>query len=207
MQLQRIPRTIVCTWLRTARLPLDAVEAVVRRGEHDDEWPPAIAFDSFEATVKQLAGSFFHDDELTQDGRVGQARVAQLRKAVELDAVAEQRKTQADAEFQQRRQADEQHRQEVQRQADQRETALERDRAEKKRRAAEEDARKRKQSAQVETIEERTVEREDRAARATRIAAERDALQHERKAVAAKSRVADLDEKLEDTKAARKSTR
>jgi hypothetical protein len=205
MQLQQIPRTIVCTWLRTARLPFDAVEAVVRRGEHDVEWPPAIAFDSFEATVKQLAGSIFHDDELAQDGRVAQARVAQLRKAVELDAVAEQRKTQADVEFEQRRQADEQHRQQVQKQADQREAALERERAEKKRRAGEEDARKRNQAAQLEKAEEKKVEREDRAARATRISAERNALEQKRKAVAAKSRVTDLDDKLEDTKAARKS--
>ena len=205
MQLQRIPRTIVSTWLRTARLPLDAVEAVVRRGEHDVEWLPAIAFDSFEATVKQFAGSILHDDELTQDGRLAQARVAQLREAVELDAVAEQHKTQAEAEFEERRQADEQHREEVQKQADQREAALERERAEKKRRAADEDARKRKQAAQVEAVEERIVEREDRVARATRIVAERDALQHERKAVAAEGRVTDLDGKLEDTKAARKS--
>jgi hypothetical protein len=205
MQLQRIPRTIVSTWLRTARLPLEAVEAVVRRGERDVEWPPAIAFDSFEAAVKQLAGSILHDDELTQDGRLGQARVAQLRKAVELDAVATQRKAQADAEFQQRRQTDEQHRQEVERQAAQREATLERERAEKKRRAAEEDERKRKQAAKVETIEEKIVEREDRAARATRVAAERDALHHEREAVTAKSRVNELDDKLEKTKAARKS--
>jgi len=204
MQLQRIPRTVVCTWLRTARLPLDAVEAVVRRGDHDLEWPPAIAFDAFEATVKQFAGSIFRDDELVEDGRVGQARVAQLRKAVELDAVAAQRQAEADAEFAQRRQADEQHRREVQRQAEQREAALERDRVDEKRRVAEEDARKRKDAAQVETIEERIVEREDRAARATRIRAERDALQHERKAVAAKTRVKDLDEELQDTKAARK---
>jgi colicin import membrane protein len=205
MQMQRIPRTVVRTWLRTARLPLDAVEAVVRRGDHDVEWPPAIAFDAFEATVKQFAGSILHDDELVRDGRVGQARVAQLRKAVELDAVAAQRKADADAEFAQRRQIDEQHRREVQRRADQREAALERERVEEKRRVAEEDARKRKEAAQVETIEERIVEREDRVARATRIAAERDALQHERKAVAAKGRVKDLDEKLQDTKTARKS--
>ena len=205
MQLQQIPRTLVCTWLRTVRFPLDAVEAVVRRGEYDLEWPPAIAFDSFEATVKQLAGSILRDDELTRDGQVGQARVAQLRKAVELDAVAAQRKTEADAEFEQRRRADEQRRQEVQKQADQREVGLERERAEKKRRAAEDAARKRKQAAQVETIEERIVERQDRAARATRIAVEREALQHEREAVTAKARVTDLDDKLENTKAARKS--
>ncbi len=205
MQLARIPRTVVCTWLRTARLPLDAVEAVVRRGEHDVGWPPAIVFDAFEATVKQLAGSIMHDHELTQDGRVGQARVAQLRKAVELDAVAEQRKTQADAEFQQRRQADEQHRHDLQRQADQREAALERERAEQKRTAAQERARKRQRAAQVEAIEEKIVEREDRAARTTRIAAERDALQHERDALAAKGRVSDVADELESTKAARKS--
>jgi chromosome segregation ATPase len=205
MQLQQIPRTIVTTWLRTARLPLGAVEAVVRRGEHDIEWPPAIAFDSFEATVKQLAGSIFHDDQLTQDGQVAQARVAQLRKAVELEAVAEQRKAQADTELQQRRQIDEQRREAVQQQANQAETALERERAEKERRAAETDARKREQAAQVETVEEKIVEHEDRDARATRIAAERKALQREREAVTAKARVTNLDGKLKSTKAARKT--
>jgi hypothetical protein len=206
MQLQRIPRTIVCTWLRTARLPLDAVEAVVRRGEHDAEWPPAIAFDSFEATVKQLSGSIFHDDELTHEGRVAQARVAQLRKAAELDAVAAQRKTQAEAEFQQRRKTDEQQRREVQQEADQREAQLQRERAEKKRRADDEAARKRKRAAQVETAEDKIVEREERAARATRIAAERDALQREHDALAAKGRVSDLDQELEHTKAKRKTS-
>lgn len=205
MQLQRIPRTIVCTSLRTARLPLDAVEAVVHRGEHDGEWLPAIAFDSFEATVKQLAGSLLHDDELTREGRLAQARVAQLREAVELEAVADQYTARAEAEFEERRQTDEQHREEVQQQADRREAALARERAEDKRRAAEAQARKRKQAAQMEKVEEKIVEREDRVARATRIAAERDALQHERKAVAAKARVTDLDEALEETKAARKS--
>lgn len=204
-QLQRIPRTIVCTWLRAARLPLDAVETVVRRGHHDNEWPPTIAFDSFEATVKQVAGSLFGDNELAQEGQVAQARVAQLRKATELDAVAEHRKADADAEFQHRREADEQRREEVQKEADQRQAVLERERTEKKRRADNEDARKRNQAAQVETIEEKIVESEDRAARATRISAERDALQHERKAVAAKGRVTELEEKLEDTRSARKS--
>jgi hypothetical protein len=205
MQLQRIPRTFVCTWLRTARLPLTAVEAVVRRGEHDVEWAPALAFDSFEATVKQLAGSILHDAELAQEGQVAQARVGQLRKAVELDAVAEQRKTQADAEFEQRRHADEERRRQVEQQAAQREAALERERADKKRRVAEEDARKRNQAARVEAAEEKVVAREERAARATRIAAEREALEHERDAVAAKGRVTEIDEKLEDTKTARKS--
>ena len=205
MQLQRIPRTVVRTWLRTARLPLTAVEAVVRRGEHDAEWAPAIAFDSFEATVKQIAGSILRDEELAQEGQVAQARVGRLRNAVELDAVAEQRKAQADAEFRQRRQADEQRRREVERQTAEREAALERERAEKKRRADENERRKREQAAQVETVEDKMVARQDRAARATRVAAEREALQHEREAVGAKGVVTDIDEALEESKAARKS--
>jgi hypothetical protein len=206
MQLQRIPRTVVCTWLRAARVPFDAVEAVVRRGEHDAEWPPALAFASFEATVKQVAGSLLNDRELAEDGQLAQARVGQLRKAGELGAVAAQRKQQADAEFQTRRQKDEQQKREVARRAEEREAALEREHAAKKQTLAKEDAAKRQQAAKAEATEAKVVERQDRTARATRIAAERDALSKERKAVAAKAKVSDVDEKLEATKAARKSS-
>lgn len=205
MQLQQIPRTIVCTWLRAARVPLDAVEAVVRRGEHDVEWPPALAFASFEATVKVVAGSILNDVELAEEGQVAQARLGQLRKAGELDAIAAQRKEQADAEFLARRRADEEQRRRVEQQADEREAALERERESKKRRLAEEDARRRQQAAKAQATEEKIVDRQDRSARATRIAAEREALNEERQAVAAKSKVGDLDEELETTKAARKA--
>lgn len=206
MQLQRIPRTIVRTWLRTARLPLKAVESVTRRGPGQNVgWAPAIAFDAFEASVKQIAGSVLRDEELVQEGRLAQARVGQLRKAVELDAVAEQREAEADAEFRQRREADDQRRRQVEQETAQREAVLERDRQEKKRRAAEEERRKQEQVAKVEAVEEKVVARQERAAHATRISAERDALQHEREAVAAKTRTSKIDEELERTKAARKS--
>ena len=87
MQLHRLPRTAICGWLRATRLPLNAVEAIVRRGPHDVEWAPAITFDSFEATVKQLAGSFLHDAELVQEGEAQYRRVAQRRKTVATDPV------------------------------------------------------------------------------------------------------------------------
>jgi colicin import membrane protein len=205
MQLQRIPRSVVRTWLRTARLPLDAVESVARRGEHDVEWAPALAFDSFEASVKQIAGSILRDEELVQEGRVAQARVGQLRKAVELDALAEQRKAEADAEYQQRRAADEQRRRRVEQQAAAREAELEREQREKQRRLDEEQRRKREQAARVENLEEKVVEKQERAAKSTRISAEREALQHERDAVSAKKRVTNLDDKIEENKATRKS--
>ncbi len=205
MQLQHIPRTVVCTWLRTARLPLKAVESVARRGEQDAEWAPALAFDSFEASVKQIAGSIFRDEELVEEGKLAQARVGQLRKAVELDALAEQRKAEADAEYQQRRAADEQRRRQVEQEASQREAALEREKREKAQRLEEEQRRKREQAARVEQVEEKIVEKQERGAHKTRISAEREALQHERDAVAAKKRVTNLDDKIEDSKAARKS--
>ena len=69
-QLQEVPGTVVRTWLRVARLPLQAVEAVAHRGDHDAEWPPALAFESFEAQVKQVAGAVFRDRELLEDGRL-----------------------------------------------------------------------------------------------------------------------------------------
>jgi hypothetical protein len=205
MQLQRVSRTIVCTWLRAARVPLDAVEVVVRRGEQDDEWPPALAFASFEATIKQVAGSLLNDDVLAEEGQLAQARVGQLRKAGELRAAAAQRKQEADAEFVARRRADQEKRRRVDQEAERRENALEEEHAAEQRRVSAEDARKRKLAAGAQRAEEKAVERQDRAARAARVTAEREALRDERKAVAAKEKVSDLDEELEETKAARKS--
>jgi flagellar biosynthesis GTPase FlhF len=207
MQLQQIPRAIVCTGLGTARLPFAAVETLVRRREDGGgRWPLALAFDSFEASVKQVAGSLLHDDTLLEEGRLAEARVFELRKAAQLEAVAQQRKEQADANYKTRREADERQRREAKQRVAERESALERERQEKKRRA-EQDAQKRNRLAeQLEQAEEKAVEHQDRAARAAAIAAERDALRQERAAVAGKNRVAELDDAIAETKSARKSS-
>src|SRR3954451_15404464 len=132
--LQEVPRTVVRAWLRGARLPLQAVEAVVHRGEHDTEWPPKLAFDSFESQVKQVAGSVLRDDDLVREGRLIQAKVEQLRKAATLETIAERREATAAAKFDARREAAEERRQRVERDAQRRTEAAERDAQQKKQR-------------------------------------------------------------------------
>jgi hypothetical protein len=204
-QLQEIPRTVVRTWLRAARLPLQAVEAVVHRGEHDQEWPPVLAFDAFESQVKQLAGSALHDDELLEEGRLIQAKVAQLRKAAELETVAERREAIAAAKFEARRETAEQRRRRVEREATQRERALERDAAAKKQQVEQEAQRKKQQAARADAASRKAVARQERAAASTRIAAERESLRKEKAAAAAKARAVNADRKIRATKATRRS--
>jgi hypothetical protein len=83
MRLQTIPRTVVRSSLRATRLPLNAAEAVFRRGDRETARAPASAVEAFEATVKRLAGSILRDDQLVQEGRMQEVRAAEQRKALE----------------------------------------------------------------------------------------------------------------------------
>lgn len=202
---QSIPRTIVRTYVDAARLPLGLAESILRRGDTSGDWAPALAFEAAEASVKQVIGSFLRDPELIEEGRLIQAKVAQLRKAAEFDILADQQKTQADAEYQQRKQADEAARNQVVQQAEQRERALDQEKARRKQEAAE-TARKQAESARkIEAEQQKAVTRQARAARAAELTAEQKALADERKAAVAAENVLDLDRALRTTKAARKA--
>ncbi|MDQ1521089.1 MAG: hypothetical protein QOI55_2162 [Actinomycetota bacterium] len=204
-QLQDIPRTVLRTWLRAARLPLRAVEVVVHRGERDQEWPPVLAFESFEAQVKQLAGSALHDEELVAEGRLIQAKVAQLRKAAELETVAERREAIAAAKFEARRETAEQRRRRAEREATQRERALARDATAKKQQVARDAERKKQQAARADAATRKAVARQERTAASTRIAVERESLRKEKAAAQAKARAVNAERKIHATKATRRS--
>ena len=91
MQIQHFPGAVVRASLGIARLPLTAVETIAGRSQDGAAWPPALVFESFKSGAKQVAGSLLGDDTLVEEGRLGQAKVAQLRKAAEMEAVAAQR--------------------------------------------------------------------------------------------------------------------
>ena len=202
--IQTIPRTIVRSYLKLGRLPLDAAGSVLNRKGAED-WAPALVFDSVEATVLQTVGSFLNDDELVTQGRLAEARVAQLRRAAELEAQAEAKRTEADAEYRERIETDQERRQRIEREADQREQALAQQKAEKKR-AVDEKARQQAEAARkIEASQQKAVAKQDRAARAKRVEAEQEALQDEKRAVQADQAVVDLDKAIRTTKAVRKS--
>jgi hypothetical protein len=193
MELKEIPRTWVRSYVQLVRLPLTAAERVVKPAE-PEVWPPAVAFDALEAGIKQFAGTVLRDNELVEEGRVKQAKVSAARRAVELEADAEQRE-----------QRDEQLREQVRQEADRPEDELARQRAERQRKADEEARRKEQAAAKAEQAADKVIARQDRAARSTKVRAEREALAKEKTAAAAKSDVLALDAELEATKAVRKA--
>lgn len=202
MRLQAIPRTAVRTYLRAARLPFTAVGALLRP-DKQQEWPPMLAFETFEASVKQFVGTVLRDEELVHEGRLAKTKVAQLRKAVELDTIGEQQRAQADAEFEQRRVADAQRREELQRQAAERDAALNRQKTEENRRV-DDKARKRAEAVrETQAVRDKEVAKQQRAARSTRVRAERRALSTARRSAAAHNDVTRIDSELQRTRARR----
>jgi hypothetical protein len=203
--LQTIPRTFVRNYLQAARLPLTVAESVLKRGQDTDDWGPTLAFSAVEATVLQKVGSLLGDEDLVTQGRLAEARVTQLRRAAQLEAEAEAKRSEADADYSERIESDEERRRRIAAEADQREEAVARDAAQKKA-AADAKARKQAESARkIEAAQEKAVSKQERAARKTRIDAEQQALAEERRAAAAGAAVLDLDAALETTKAVRKS--
>jgi hypothetical protein len=203
--LQTIPRTFVRNYLQAVRLPLTVAETVLKRGQETEEWGPTLAFDAVEATVLQKVGSFLRDEDLVTQGRLAEARVTQLRRAAELEAKAEAKRTEADAEYRERVETDEERRRRIAAEADQREAAVaaEQDR---KKAAADRKAREQAEAARkIEAAQQKAVTKQERNARKTRIEAEQSALADERRAAAAEEAVLDLDAALATTKAVRKS--
>ncbi|MCU1428723.1 MAG: hypothetical protein JWL83_2723 [Actinomycetia bacterium] len=211
MQLQdhlhRIPSTMIRTWLHATRLPLRAAELVARRHDNDAPWPPSLAFESLEAQVKQVAGAVLRDDDLVREGFLIQARVAELRKAAELETVAQARRAAAAANHQTQQEKADQRRQRIEAETAARKRELERQRAAKRTELDREAQRKQTLAARETAASRKAVERQERAAARTRIATEREALRKERAATTAKKRAVNTDKKIRATKAARRATR
>lgn len=202
-----ITRTVVRTWLRTARLPLTLAESTLHRGEHATEWPPSLAFGSFESGVKQVVGALTRDAELTNEGRLERAQVTQLRQAAELDAAAEVKKDEADAELRRKEAQDEERLQRIEEQAQARREAAEAD-AQAARREAEARAARRETTARkAEAATEKSVARAARSARAGKVAVEKKAIAKKRTAVTAAKDAAKADGRLDHAKTARRNTK
>src|SRR5947209_19268004 len=102
MNIQAFPRTLISGYLSAARLPLDVVARA--RGQRDNEqWAPTLAFEGFEAGVQTVLGSLLRDETLVEHGRLRQAKVAQLRRAAQLETIADTSRAQAQEKFTERR--------------------------------------------------------------------------------------------------------
>jgi hypothetical protein len=205
MERNTFPRTLVKTYLCGLRLPLSGLEAITGHRE-DDTWPPALAFEGFEAGAKVVAGSVLRDPTLVDEGHIQQAKLSELRRATELEVEAEQVRAAADAQAQARVEQADRRREQADEEAEQRKRAA----AARQRKAQQEAKRRQAQRAQAvakaDAAREKRVARTERTTRSRTVAAESAALARERRAVAAADKVATLDRAIQQKKTTRKSS-
>jgi flagellar biosynthesis GTPase FlhF len=203
-QLKTVPRTVVGAYLRAARLPLTVAERIAKQ-QGNAQWPPALAFESVEAGVETVLGAFLKDDALVDKGRLRQAKVAQLRKAAELETVAEQARAEADQTFEQRREQAQVKRAAAERTAETREQQLEREARQREQAAEQKAAKKATAAREAAQAQEKAIRRQERVAKAEALSKESEALGAAKKAVDAEETVAVIEDTLDGTKEARKT--
>ena len=205
MQLTTIPRTVVKVTLDGLRLPLTTAERIAGQAENP-AWPPSVMFEGFEAGAKQFAGALLRDSDLVEEGRIQQAKVAELRRAVELEVKAEQTREQANAHLAAERERAERDRVQAEQQARQREQAIERDKRAAEQKVAAEAQRAEQAIDAVDRARQKKLAAEERNARLAKVEAESAALAKQRDAVASAEQVARLANAAEAKKAKRKSS-
>lgn len=204
MNVQTLPRTVVTTYLSVARLPLKAIARV--SGQTDNEqWPPTLAFEGFEASVETTLGSLLRNDPLLESGRVRQAKVAQLRKAAQLEAVADTKRELAQQEVREARETAAAKRKKATQRAEQREQQIERDAEQRKAQADQKATKQAAAARQTKAAQETVIERRERAATAHALAEESDALKAQQEALDAAETVEVIDESIEGAKEDRKT--
>jgi hypothetical protein len=202
---QLLPRALVSGYLRVARLPLTAVERVAKQ-QDNEQWPPALAYESFEAGVETTVGSLLRDPALVERGRLRQAKIAQLRKAAELGTLAEQEQVQAEEKLGQRREQVAEQRKETARRAEQRKQDLERQAELHERKVKEKAAKKAATARKVKATQDKVIDRQARTAKAGALKSEARALSLAKEAIDAEETVQVIDESIEGTKVARKTS-
>jgi hypothetical protein len=201
---RELPRLVTGAYLRAARLPVTAVGRLTGQNGND-QWGPAIAFESFEAGVESVVGSVLRDEMLLDSAKLRRAKISQLRQANNLEAVAEQKRRQADETFETRRDQAEHKRQQAATQAKKREEKLEQQAAEKERKAKQQAAKKAAAARQTKVKQDEVIDRQERAAKLSALEAESQALSAAKEAIDAEQTVEVIDETLDGQKEARKS--
>lgn len=203
-KVRAVPRTVVGAGLGLARLPVSAA-ALATRQRANEEWPPALAFEGFEAGVETVVGSLLRDETLVERGRVRQAKVAQVRKAMQLETVADQQRERADEEFRTRQERAEQQRQQAEARAETREQQVEQEAARREQQVRKSAAKKAAANRQVKAKQDETLRRQERAGKAEALTEEAEAIAAQKEALEAQETVEVIDESIEGTKAARQT--
>jgi hypothetical protein len=202
--LRTVPRTAVHSYLRVLRSPLTVVERIARQ-QDNGIWPPALAFEGFEASVETVTGSLLRDATLSENGRLRQAKVAKLREAGELKTVAKVEESQARAAEQQRQAEISAQRERAVQQAAERKTSIKKQAAAKRSKVDAATATKKSAARAQQKAQDKVIERRDRASRSEALKAESKAIDLTASAIEADETAELIDVTLEGAKAARKT--
>jgi len=200
-----VPRGVVGTYLRAGRLPLTVAERIARK-QGDEKWAPTVAYEQLQAGVETQFGKFLRDEELATKGRLRGEKVAQLKRAAKLETIAEGEREVADESFERRREQAERKKVEAERKADKREQELERQAQVRERKAQEKAAKKASAAQELKQQQDKAIERRERVAKSQALAKESEALTAAKKALDAERTVDTIDDTLEGTKQARKTS-
>ena len=201
----RLPGTVVKAYLSAARLPLDAA-ARIGGQQANEQWPPALAFEGLEANVETVVGSLLRDDALVESGRLRRAKVARLRKAGDIGAVADATRAEARDEFAKRREQTEKKRRDATKRAEARERKVEQQAQQSKASVERRAAKKVAAAEAAESAAEDVIERRERAAQADALAKEAEALEARQVALRTEETLDVIDDTLEGTREDRKSS-
>jgi hypothetical protein len=205
MNLQTVPRVVVEGYLSTARLPLTAIQRVAQQ-QDNQQWPPRLAFESFEAGVETVVGALLRDPALLDKGRLRQAKLTALRRASELEAMAEVERERADEQLAARQEQVAEQRAESQRRADQRTRELERQAELHERKVAAKAAKQTTAARRTKAAKDKTIDSRERVAKTAALAEESRALSTARDALEADETVDVIEDTIDGTKAARSSS-
>lgn len=206
MDLRAIPRRILDTQLRLARVPLDAAGRFANREENKALWAPSLAFDATEATIKDTLGAILRDETLRNDAALLRAKVDELREAAARLTKAERERLEADAEYQADLERVEQQRIQAERDAQQQEARVEQERAEAKRAVAEQTARQKNATRKAAQARGEAIEKKQTAGRLNVVEAEADALDAKQQAIITRQEADRLDDAAERLRTARKGS-
>jgi hypothetical protein len=193
---------VIGAGLGLARLPLTAIEKFT--GKSGSQWAPAAGFASIEAGVMQVAGSLLRDQSLSARARSRQSAAAHSAAASDSSRQAEQLRSEAEQREKTKVAQAHTRRQEAEQTAAQRTRTMDAE-AEQRTREAQQTTAKRKARARASAVKaDQGVGKRARTDELATATDEQKAAIERKRAVRKTQNVIDLDEKIEQTKQARK---
>ena len=148
---------------------------------------------------------FVRDDELVTEGRLQQAKAAELSRAAQLEIRVAQERAAADERLQRRLARAEADRVQTESETRQRERELQRDKAQEQRRVRESAKRREARLDRTDQVRQRAVETKERSAAKIRVTQGSAALAERRRALSATKKAQDVDRRLATRRAQRKT--